>query len=156
TSLQELLREADGAPGQGVREVYAEQDRELRQLEGEVRALFKGELARLNEAARKLDLPAVIVPRGPGASRRCVRPAGAEWGSPRFPPGLSHSAPAGLENRPHLPRTQNPPATTTERRGAGVCASGSVALVHERGTASAAGSGEVEGAGAPPPPAGAA
>jgi photosystem II stability/assembly factor-like uncharacterized protein len=65
TSLLELLREADGAPGQGFREVYAEQARELRQLEGEYRALVTGELARLNEAARKLDVPAVLTPRAP-------------------------------------------------------------------------------------------
>jgi photosystem II stability/assembly factor-like uncharacterized protein len=64
-SLLEVLREADGAPGQGVREVYAEHARELRQLEGEFRALVTGELARLNEAARKLDVPAVLVPRAP-------------------------------------------------------------------------------------------
>jgi hypothetical protein len=64
-TLLEVLREADGAPGQGVREVYAEHARELRQLAGEVRALVGGALARLNEAARQLDVPAVIVPRAP-------------------------------------------------------------------------------------------
>ena len=64
-NLLEVLREADGAPGQGVRDVYAEQARELRQLAGEFRTLLAGALARLNGAARQLDVPAVIVPRTP-------------------------------------------------------------------------------------------
>jgi photosystem II stability/assembly factor-like uncharacterized protein len=63
TALLETLREADGTPGQGLREGYAEQAREVRQLEDEFRALMTGDLARLNEAARRLEVPAVIVPR---------------------------------------------------------------------------------------------
>jgi hypothetical protein len=63
TAMLETLREADGAPGQGIREVYADHARELRQLEGEYGELLAGEVARLNEAARRLEVPAVIVPR---------------------------------------------------------------------------------------------
>ncbi len=61
--LLEALTDADGAPGQGWREVHAEQARQLKQLEGEFRELVSGDVARLNEAARRLDVPAVIVPR---------------------------------------------------------------------------------------------
>ncbi len=63
TALLETLREADGAPGQGIREVYAEHAEELRALEGEYRELLTGAVARLNEASRRLNVPAVIVPR---------------------------------------------------------------------------------------------
>src|SRR5207248_2463208 len=59
--LLEYLREADGAPGQGLREVYAEQARLLRGLEAEWRELV-ADVARLNEAARTVDVPSVIVP----------------------------------------------------------------------------------------------
>jgi photosystem II stability/assembly factor-like uncharacterized protein len=65
TSLLEILKEGDGAPGQGIREVHAEHAKELRRLEAEFQALLKGDLARLNAAARKLDAPAIIVPRVP-------------------------------------------------------------------------------------------
>ncbi len=63
----ENLKDADGAPTQGVREVYADFARELRQLDAEVRKLFAGPLAELNDAARKGDLPTLVVPKLPPA-----------------------------------------------------------------------------------------
>jgi hypothetical protein len=56
--------DSDGAPTQGMREVHAEHARELRQYETELKVLLAGDLARLNETARQLDIPHVIVPKG--------------------------------------------------------------------------------------------
>jgi photosystem II stability/assembly factor-like uncharacterized protein len=60
--LFEQLLDADGPPTQGVKEQYREQSELLRQYEEEWQALQTGELAKLNETAKKLDLPGVIVP----------------------------------------------------------------------------------------------
>jgi photosystem II stability/assembly factor-like uncharacterized protein len=60
--LFELIRASDGAPTQGLREVYADQRRLLDQYEAEWKALQTGELARLNDLARKLELPGIMVP----------------------------------------------------------------------------------------------
>ncbi|MCI0464314.1 MAG: hypothetical protein L0Z62_45855 [Gemmataceae bacterium] len=60
--LLEPVKDADGLPGQGWHNVYADQRGELKQLEGEYRELLNQDVARLNEAARRLELPAVIVP----------------------------------------------------------------------------------------------
>jgi len=54
--------ESDGAPTQGVREVYAEQSAELHKLEKEFEALVGNELAGLNQESKKIDLPGVLVP----------------------------------------------------------------------------------------------
>jgi photosystem II stability/assembly factor-like uncharacterized protein len=62
TWLYNLLLDSDGAPTQGVKEVYAEQAGELRQLEKEFDLLVTSELARLNQDAKKLDVPGVVVP----------------------------------------------------------------------------------------------
>src|SRR5262249_42072176 len=62
--LFELIKDSDGAPTQGLREVYAEQSRLLGEYVGEWQALRTGELGKLNELARKLELPGVIVPAG--------------------------------------------------------------------------------------------
>jgi hypothetical protein len=56
------LQEADGAPTQGVRETHAELQRELDGLLAEWEALVRGDVARLNEQARALDVPGVLVP----------------------------------------------------------------------------------------------
>jgi hypothetical protein len=63
--LFEMLKDGDGAPTQGVREVYAEQRDLLRQSVSDWQRLREGELARLNELAKKLELPGVIVPSAP-------------------------------------------------------------------------------------------
>jgi len=60
--LFEFIKDADGPPTQGMREEYAEQAKELRQHEAEFTKLLATELARLNEAAKKLDIPGVLVP----------------------------------------------------------------------------------------------
>jgi photosystem II stability/assembly factor-like uncharacterized protein len=53
--------DGDGAPTQGLREVYAAQRGELDQLAGEVKALMDGDVAALNEAAKKAAVPFVVV-----------------------------------------------------------------------------------------------
>jgi photosystem II stability/assembly factor-like uncharacterized protein len=54
--------EADGAPTQGMREVFADQVKELDALEGEFRGLLSNDLAALNKQARDLGLADVAVP----------------------------------------------------------------------------------------------
>jgi len=58
--LYNTLMESDAPVTQGVREVYAENARELKRLQGEWHELVTGELARLNERAR--DLPVIVIP----------------------------------------------------------------------------------------------
>jgi hypothetical protein len=60
--LYEGIREADGPPTQGLREVYAEQEAALKKLQGEWEKLVGEDLEALNAIAGKLDLPTVIVP----------------------------------------------------------------------------------------------
>ncbi len=52
--------EGDGIPTQGMREIYQENSRELAQLEKDLSTLLNGDLARLNELARKLEVPNII------------------------------------------------------------------------------------------------
>ena len=60
--LFDFVKGGDGAPTQGTKEVYAAQKQELDALYAEWNALVAGDLAALNEQARKLELPAVYVP----------------------------------------------------------------------------------------------
>ncbi len=60
--LLEYLREGDGLPGQGFREVYAEQGRALRQLQTEWQGLLRDDMTRLNETARQMELPGILLP----------------------------------------------------------------------------------------------
>ncbi len=60
--LFETVKEGDGPPTQGMKEVYAELTAELGRLTGEFQSLVRGDLAKLNEQAKQLDLPIVIVP----------------------------------------------------------------------------------------------
>jgi photosystem II stability/assembly factor-like uncharacterized protein len=60
--LYEMMKDSDGAPTQGIRELFDEQSELLRKYQEEWRALMKKELAALNEQAKKLDVPAVLVP----------------------------------------------------------------------------------------------
>jgi photosystem II stability/assembly factor-like uncharacterized protein len=64
--LYEFADDSDGPVTQGMREVFAEQLKVLAGYESDLDALFKGELAKLNEQAKKLDLPAVHVPASGG------------------------------------------------------------------------------------------
>jgi hypothetical protein len=60
--LYDFVKSGDGPPTQGAREVFAAQKQELDALDAEWKAVVAGDLAGLNEQARKLDLPAVYVP----------------------------------------------------------------------------------------------
>jgi photosystem II stability/assembly factor-like uncharacterized protein len=53
----------DGAPTQGVREVFAEQKTELDAFEAEAVAILRNDVAAVNERAAKMGLAFVIVPR---------------------------------------------------------------------------------------------
>jgi photosystem II stability/assembly factor-like uncharacterized protein len=57
-----FVNEGDGAPTAGMKEVFAEQQRELSGFQGELKALVERELATIQRAARRLDLPFVTVP----------------------------------------------------------------------------------------------
>src|SRR5207244_1094053 len=60
--LYDLILTGDGAPPQGWREVYQEQALLLQKYELEWKLLLKDDLAKLNEQAKKLDLPGIFVP----------------------------------------------------------------------------------------------
>jgi hypothetical protein len=60
--LYNLLLDSDGAPTQGVKEVHSEQAAELAKLEKEFDALVSGDVSHLNQEAKKLDVPGVLVP----------------------------------------------------------------------------------------------
>ena len=65
--LFDTLKDADGPPNQGMREVYEEQALLLKKYDLEWQLLLAGELAKLNEQAKMLDLPGLILPaRGGG------------------------------------------------------------------------------------------
>ncbi len=76
--LSDFCDDSDGPVTQGLREVFAEQKKRLTGHEAELDALFKGDLARLNEQAKKLDLPVVHVPAPPAPKA----PAGAALPEP--------------------------------------------------------------------------
>jgi len=59
TSLYEWLKDSDGPITQGMREVYADYTKEIAQLATEYQAVL-GDLTRLNEAARMLEIPNII------------------------------------------------------------------------------------------------
>jgi photosystem II stability/assembly factor-like uncharacterized protein len=60
--IYEFARDSDGAPTQGMREVYSEQKHELGELDAKYKSLLTGDLARLNELAKSMEVPGVIVP----------------------------------------------------------------------------------------------
>jgi hypothetical protein len=62
--LFEWIKDSDGRPTQGLKEVYEEQALLLKKYELEWQVLLAGDLAKLNEEAKKLELPGVIVPAG--------------------------------------------------------------------------------------------
>src|SRR5262249_32560109 len=67
--LFEVAKDADGPPTQGLREVYVEQKQELEKYDTELRTLFNGDLAKLNDLAKKMDVPVVYVPRAPSTKK---------------------------------------------------------------------------------------
>ncbi len=62
--LYDWVKDADGPVTQGMREVYAEDAKELARLSAQWRALVATEIARLNEESRMLQQPAILVPAG--------------------------------------------------------------------------------------------
>jgi photosystem II stability/assembly factor-like uncharacterized protein len=70
------LQEADGAPTQGVREMHAEFQRELDRLLAGWEALVRGDVALLNERARALDVPGVLVPPASWQPREAASKSG--------------------------------------------------------------------------------
>src|SRR5262249_14557778 len=54
--------EGDCAPTQGMRDMYAEESRELDNQQAQLQGLISGQLVKLQEMARQIDLPYVIVP----------------------------------------------------------------------------------------------
>jgi photosystem II stability/assembly factor-like uncharacterized protein len=67
--LFEFLKDGDGPPTQGMREVYAENARQLKELVAEWQSLRSGDLTRLNELAKNLAIPTVIVTEKPQAGK---------------------------------------------------------------------------------------
>jgi len=63
-ALFEYLNEGDGPVTQGIRDEYAAQGKELKQSEAAFQTLLTEDLAKLNDLAKKLEVPAVIVPAG--------------------------------------------------------------------------------------------
>jgi photosystem II stability/assembly factor-like uncharacterized protein len=63
--IYEFADDSDGPVTQGMHEVFAEQLKVLAGYESDLNALFTGDLARLNERAKKLDVPGVHVPATP-------------------------------------------------------------------------------------------
>jgi photosystem II stability/assembly factor-like uncharacterized protein len=70
--LFDVVKEGDGPPTEGMKQVYADLAAELVKLTEEFRMLTAGDLAKLNAKAKELDLPVVIVP--------AVKPADAAEG----------------------------------------------------------------------------
>lgn len=57
-----VVKEGDGLPTQGMKQVYSELAAELRKLTDEFQALIANDLVKLNAKAKELDLPIIIVP----------------------------------------------------------------------------------------------
>lgn len=63
TGLYAFALDADGAPTQGMRELYTELARELHEHEAEWKSLLAGDVAKYNELSKKLEMPGVYVPK---------------------------------------------------------------------------------------------
>ncbi len=60
--LFEAMKDSDGAPTQGIRELFEEHSELLRKYQGEWQELVKKELTAINEQAKKLDVPIILLP----------------------------------------------------------------------------------------------
>jgi photosystem II stability/assembly factor-like uncharacterized protein len=67
--LLDWVDSGDGPPTQGLREVFAGQQRELAARQAELEQLLAADLGPLNDAAAKLELPRIYVPPAPRAAR---------------------------------------------------------------------------------------
>ncbi len=74
--LFSVVNDNDGPPTQGMRDVYKAISSELNELTGEFKTLTTGDLAKLNEQAKSLDVPTILVPPMKPAeeSRPAVKP----------------------------------------------------------------------------------
>jgi hypothetical protein len=61
-ALYDFLREADGVPTRGMREIFGQHTKELDALEAEWKALLATDLAALNASARELGLSYLAAP----------------------------------------------------------------------------------------------
>lgn len=61
--LYDWVKDSDGIVTQGMREVYAENAKELARLDGIWRKLLAGEIGQLNDQARELQQPAIVAPK---------------------------------------------------------------------------------------------
>jgi photosystem II stability/assembly factor-like uncharacterized protein len=61
-ALYDWSQDSDGVLTQGMQEVYSDCRRELERYQNEFNAIVAGELTKVNESARNLDVPNVIVP----------------------------------------------------------------------------------------------
>jgi photosystem II stability/assembly factor-like uncharacterized protein len=68
-ALFEYLKQGCCAPTQGMCEVYADQSKELKRLGSQVDTLLAGEVAKLNEVAKGLAIPNIVVPVGAKAAK---------------------------------------------------------------------------------------
>jgi photosystem II stability/assembly factor-like uncharacterized protein len=57
------LTGSDGPPTQGQEEAYEDQSKKLEKVEGDFKTLVSGDLKKLNDMSRKLEIPAIIVPK---------------------------------------------------------------------------------------------
>jgi hypothetical protein len=60
--LYGMVTGSDGVPTQGMRDTYAEEVKVLDAQQTELQSLISGQLVKLQEMARQIDLPYVIVP----------------------------------------------------------------------------------------------
>jgi len=59
--LMAFVNEGDGPPTQGMKDVFAQQQTELTELEGELKGLVDRDLATIQLAAKRIDVPFVVV-----------------------------------------------------------------------------------------------
>jgi photosystem II stability/assembly factor-like uncharacterized protein len=74
--LYQMSKDSDGAPTQGMKEVYADQNQALQDAEAEYKGLLTHDLAALNDQAKKVDAPVVIVPPVPPPDKKAERTVG--------------------------------------------------------------------------------
>jgi hypothetical protein len=69
-TLYDTVKDSDGPVTQGMREVHAENAKELARLDSVWRALLAGEIAHLNDQARTVGQPAILIPSGASSSAK--------------------------------------------------------------------------------------
>src|SRR5262249_21734266 len=110
--LFELLKDADGPPTQGLVELYREQAGLLKKYNAEWQAIVKKDVRALNDLARKLALPVVVVPakikKGPDAPERGRHRPRSSRGQAmsRQPAGAVGGRRGAFMNRPHSSTTR--------------------------------------------------